>query len=353
MGATRDGDGVEVGPEPSRHPYRPGELSPDGGDYWDGSQWRPTLSPDGRWRWAGDQWVPVQPAPTGTTTRELPSPRVGGVTTAQRKGKVSRSVALAIAGGTLVALLAVLGVVALLVAHTGSLVDRSDVAFLCDEGAVKPGSTLATGDKVCGQSLGALVVSADFAANPAVPDKMAAIYTGDTLQDRGEALTSSTARASLHTGPSFPEAILLPAESAPVDVLVAVDFVAPFSGDSIGVAARCGTKACVMVRLTPDGKYGTYERAGSADSWKRLSAGDLYADAHYPAPRLNSGLNRLIVWAVGNQVGGSLNGRLIASSTVTVKDGQGHPFFFIDGRKQGPPAEVGLTRVSFFEAGGR
>lgn len=136
-------------------------------------------------------------------------------------------------------------------------------------------------------------------------------------------------------------------------MLVAVDFVAPFSGDSIGVAARCGTKACVMVRLTPDGKSGTYERAGSADSWKRLSAGDLYADANWPAPRLNAGLNRLIVWAVGNQVGATLNGRFIASPTTTVRGGQGHPFFFIDALKAGPAAEAGLTQVSFFEAGAR
>src|SRR5579859_1202556 len=34
-----------------------GQLSPDGGHYWDGQQWAPAVSPDRQWRWDGRQWV--------------------------------------------------------------------------------------------------------------------------------------------------------------------------------------------------------------------------------------------------------------------------------------------------------
>jgi len=34
-----------------------GQLSPDGGHYWDGQQWVPAVSPDRQWRWDGRQWV--------------------------------------------------------------------------------------------------------------------------------------------------------------------------------------------------------------------------------------------------------------------------------------------------------
>jgi hypothetical protein len=33
-----------------------GQLSPDGSQYWDGQQWKPTLSPDAQWRWDGVGW---------------------------------------------------------------------------------------------------------------------------------------------------------------------------------------------------------------------------------------------------------------------------------------------------------
>lgn len=37
--------------------YQPGELSPDGQHYWDGTKWLPSVSPDGQHRWDGNAWI--------------------------------------------------------------------------------------------------------------------------------------------------------------------------------------------------------------------------------------------------------------------------------------------------------
>jgi hypothetical protein len=37
-----------------------GTVSPDGGFYWDGTQWIAALSPDGSWTWNGNEWVRTQ-----------------------------------------------------------------------------------------------------------------------------------------------------------------------------------------------------------------------------------------------------------------------------------------------------
>ena len=40
-------------------PSPPGQFSPDGLWWWDGTEWRPAISPDGTWRWDGRAWVPA------------------------------------------------------------------------------------------------------------------------------------------------------------------------------------------------------------------------------------------------------------------------------------------------------
>lgn len=50
----------------------PGQLSSDGGYYWDGAQWVTTLSKDGAHRWNGSAWVPA--APTAVPPAPAPPP---------------------------------------------------------------------------------------------------------------------------------------------------------------------------------------------------------------------------------------------------------------------------------------
>lgn len=38
--------------------HQAGQLSPDGGHFWDGQQWVAAVSADARWRWNGTQWAP-------------------------------------------------------------------------------------------------------------------------------------------------------------------------------------------------------------------------------------------------------------------------------------------------------
>jgi hypothetical protein len=52
---------------------RAGELSPDGGYYWDGQQWLSTLSPDHRWRWDGTKWAAIVSAPLPAPTEKPPA----------------------------------------------------------------------------------------------------------------------------------------------------------------------------------------------------------------------------------------------------------------------------------------
>src|SRR5438045_8927296 len=60
----------------------PGELSPDRAYSWDGVSWKSAVTPDGAWRWSGSSWVTTR-RPSGMTTQ----------------------VAVAIAAGTIAALL--------------------------------------------------------------------------------------------------------------------------------------------------------------------------------------------------------------------------------------------------------
>jgi len=40
---------------------QPGQLSPDGANYWNGTAWLSTLAPDTKTRWNGTAWSPVAP----------------------------------------------------------------------------------------------------------------------------------------------------------------------------------------------------------------------------------------------------------------------------------------------------
>ena len=40
---------------------QPGQLSPDGTTYWNGTAWLSTLAPDSQTRWNGTAWAPVAP----------------------------------------------------------------------------------------------------------------------------------------------------------------------------------------------------------------------------------------------------------------------------------------------------
>lgn len=74
------------------------QFSPDGRWFWDGANWQPAVSADGRWRWNGYTWVPAGFRPGGMSAGWL----------------------VLIAGGVIVAVLAVTIPIALIVANGGN-----------------------------------------------------------------------------------------------------------------------------------------------------------------------------------------------------------------------------------------
>ncbi len=74
------------------------QFSPDGRWFWDGTNWQPAISSDGRWRWNGYTWV----------------------STGYRLGGLSAGWLALIAGGVIVALLAVTVPIALIFASSNN-----------------------------------------------------------------------------------------------------------------------------------------------------------------------------------------------------------------------------------------
>jgi|SRR5579859_4218761 len=74
-----------------------GQLSPDGGHYWDGQRWALALSADGQWRWDGRQWIASAPPPQ-VTGYLVPAPQPGAMVIAAKNPAVSLLVSFFIPG---------------------------------------------------------------------------------------------------------------------------------------------------------------------------------------------------------------------------------------------------------------
>lgn len=75
-----------------------GQLSPDGGHYWDGQQWASTMSADRQWRWDGRQWVPNIVAPQPLAGYVVPVAQGGAMVVTPKNPAVSLLVSFFIPG---------------------------------------------------------------------------------------------------------------------------------------------------------------------------------------------------------------------------------------------------------------
>lgn len=206
--------------------------------------------------------------------------------------------------------------------------------------------------KICNEPiLGDLVLSADFSATGPTDD-LAEVYPRPNITDIHEAATFQTGTAILHSNGSNQEADVTPVRwfqaTPPPDLVAVVDFKSLSPNSTLGFSPRCTKDACILLAINGDGKYSISVRKGS--SWSFPLTGDLNGDTGYPAPRLDpTGENRLIVWLSHDQIGGSLNGRLLGTLDVTARAIQ-EAFVFYRGLSQNQPTQVALTRIYFFAA---
>lgn len=228
----------------------------------------------------------------------------------------------------------------------------SDIAVLCTGDAVKAGTPVSTGTKICNEAtLGDLALSADFSTT-GLSDDLIAAYPSNRVTDIHEAATLQGGTAILHSSGSEQEAGVAPARwleaGSPADTVVVVDFKQLSAHSTLGFSPRCSADACVLIALDGDGKYRFGVRSGR--TWTYPLTGDLNGDTGYPAPRLDpANENRLIVWLSHGTIGGSLNGRELGDVSVKSQPVK-EAFLFFRGLDQSKSSEVALTRIFFFAA---
>lgn len=235
----------------------------------------------------------------------------------------------------------------------GSITERSDIAVLCTEAAVKPATPIPAGTRICNDvTTGNLALSADFTTNSS-SDQLVEAYPGANVTDLHGAASFENGTAVIHSTGSRQEADVAPRgwlEAAPpLDVVLVVDFKGLAQNSTLGFTPRCSKDACSLVAIDGDGKFRFSVRNGR--SWSYPLKGDLNGDTGYPAPRLNQdGENRLIVWSSQGKMDASLNGRWLG--TIDLKSAAAREaFMFFRSVNPNQSTQVALTRIFFFEAG--
>jgi hypothetical protein len=119
------------------------------------------------------------------------------------------------------------------------------------------------------------------------------------------------------------------------------DFTPNTSGDAdIGLGLRCGATQCVLVSVSPKGKFRIAQLLAGTRAPVALVSDDVQVQLNQP--------NRLVVSLQGAAVQAWLNGRLLAKSTTTVPPDAGGLRFFNTDQDQAGPSTVNLSALYAF-----
>jgi hypothetical protein len=281
-----------------------GELSPDRQYFWDGSKWASAVSADGAWRWDGRYWRP-----------------------AHKRAGITTPIAIAIAAGTIAALL--LG--GLGVAVAVRFVNAQQAALQAGLGsrscgaAEGPGLRPFSGQTFCAQVLGSSYLAADCMGSAGLPNGL------EAQQEAGAHGTWSAAEVASDAGGcelnAQPDQTVSVATSdiEPAGVVVVADFVPVNRVGSVGIELACiRTGSCIDITIYSDGAFSLDEGAAN-DTWKNISKG--------PLPLLSPGLrlgqlNRLVLRLGGGVAAAFLNGIEVTHGRPTITQVDGYATFY-------------------------
>jgi hypothetical protein len=212
---------------------------------------------------------------------------------------------------------------------------------------LKPGVVLASGLGNAGCAvLGSAVGEYAFAGRSALPAEL----TAEAFDRNG----NPAANPNVTVGGGFATLVAPTAgyqigvrsgQPAPANLIVIADFIPVTAGDAdLGIGVRCTPAQCVRLTVSPKGGYQISQVVGSAKPQSLIQDQTAQVELNQP--------NRLVLSMQGSNAQGWLNGKLLARVGVTVPDQAGPIRFFATDQDQAGKAEVHLTSLAAYQAGG-
>lgn len=246
------------------------------------------------------------------------------------------------------------------ISRPGSAQVIDQVSGTCGSATVLDNS-VTTGARLCDyRALGAPISSTDFGTVTTLPESLTAYVVDyvDKTSREGEGVTVSGG-AAVFKSESWDHEVVLQLNPEAANIVVVADYVqqGAANGSIVGVAIRCGS-GCLVFEVAPDGSWLMEERVPGGDTYtevmRGMMGGQIVSTKHPGAVpgtgelHVNqTGPNRLVAWADGDQVGVALNGTLLGTYATTNGE-SGAAFFFHRSLSHTAPSEARLSRLDFY-----
>ena len=308
-----------------------GELSPDRNFYWDGTRWVSAFSPDGAWQWDGSGWRPARGSPQATGGHARRPWVIAGI---MLVSLVIGSVGVYYAAGAF--------------SRASQRIFQSGFNSSCASPLAQPGSALASGETLCGGTLGSEYMLADCTVVDSAPNGIQVWTKSYTPSEGPWLMTDVTANAEgcdLSAGPDIYMTFETKDERPP-SVVVVADFTYVSSDNNIGMRLACTSDAgCIDMSMFPEGLYSLDEGRPNDTGWDRLSKGFAFGTTFRTGQP-----NRMILRLQGRRVSAFLNGAAVTQADTKRLETSGFVEFYLD-NTDGPTTEVvRLQRLYIFEA---